>query len=143
MIAVDTNVLLRHLLNDDADQSERAHRLFDDGDAVLITDVVLAETIWTLSGKRYGARKNELVSMLERMLEEAAIQFEDRHVVWSALNDYVNADPIGTVALRSVGFTDALIVNKARAIAAANGQSYKGTYTYDRAALMLEGTKEP
>ncbi|MDE0158519.1 MAG: hypothetical protein OXI02_03110 [Candidatus Dadabacteria bacterium] len=53
MIAVDTNVLLRYPLNDDAAQADTAASLIKGGDAVLITDVVLAETLWTLSGKKY------------------------------------------------------------------------------------------
>ena len=60
MIAVDTNVLLRRLLNDDAMQAEKARQLFETQESVLVTDVVLAETIWTLTGKRYGAAKEEL-----------------------------------------------------------------------------------
>src|SRR5438552_11656093 len=57
MIAVDTNVLLRRLLDDDATQAEKARRLFETNESVLVTDVVLAETVWTLTGKRYGAGK--------------------------------------------------------------------------------------
>lgn len=57
MIAVDTNVLLRRLLDDDVVQTERARRLVEGAREVLITDVVLAETIWTLKGKRYKARR--------------------------------------------------------------------------------------
>ena len=51
MIAIDTHVLLRHLLDDDNAQSGKAHTLLQKEEAVLITDVVLAETVWTLKGK--------------------------------------------------------------------------------------------
>ena len=57
MIAVDTNVLLRYLLNDDAAQADMAANLIKGGDTVLITDVVLVETLWTLSGKKYRLNK--------------------------------------------------------------------------------------
>ena len=43
MIAVDTNVLLRYLLNDDAVQVDIAASLIKGSDTVLITDVVLVE----------------------------------------------------------------------------------------------------
>ena len=51
MIAVDTNVLLRYLLNDDQSQAAIAEKLINGKEIVLITDVVLVETIWTLKGK--------------------------------------------------------------------------------------------
>ena len=52
MIAVDTNILLRHLLGDDPIQAAKADKLINGKETVLITDVVLAETIWTLKGKK-------------------------------------------------------------------------------------------
>ena len=45
MIAVDANVLLRYLLNDDAAQADMAANLIKGGDTVLITDVALVETL--------------------------------------------------------------------------------------------------
>lgn len=58
MIAIDTNVLLRHVLQDDDEQSPKASQLFDLHERVLVTDVVLVECIWTLSGKKYQASRN-------------------------------------------------------------------------------------
>ena len=37
----------------------------------------------------------------------------------------------------------ALIVNKAKTVARDKNQAYEGTYTFDRAALQVEGTKTP
>jgi len=53
MIAIDTNVLLRYLLQDDEKQSELARQVILGSDEALITGVVLVETIWTLKGKKY------------------------------------------------------------------------------------------
>ena len=47
MIVIDTSVLLRNLLRDDEGQAERARRVTEGGERMLITDVVLAETMWT------------------------------------------------------------------------------------------------
>ena len=69
MIAVDTNVLLRYLLNDDPGQAERARGLFSNKEGVLITDVVIAETVWTLLGRRYRAGKAEIIAAIERLSE--------------------------------------------------------------------------
>ena len=57
MIAFDTNVLLRLLLDDDARQAERAQALIDRAvsasDRVLLPDVVLCELEWVLDSA-YG-----------------------------------------------------------------------------------------
>jgi len=61
-------------------------------------------------------------------------------VVWLALNDYRNAQPVsGKVA----DFSDALIVNKAKFIASDKSDELGGVYTFDIAAQQLPGTKAP
>ena len=143
MIAVDTNVLLRRLLNDDADQAQRAHRLFEKQESILIPDVVLAETIWTLKGKRYKASKDDLVAMVIGLLEEPNVVFESRQAVWSAVNDYIEAPPVKTAdGVRTADLADALVVNKAKVTAQRRGEHFGGTYTYDQAALALDGMKQ-
>jgi predicted nucleic-acid-binding protein len=136
VIAVDTNVLLRRVLDDDVSQSERARRLFEGEREVLITDVVLAEAVWTLSGRRYSANSEDIVALIGGLLEETNVVFESRQAVWSALNAYAEMS-----AAHDVDFADALIVNKAKVTARRREQPYRGTYTFDRAALALEGTK--
>src|SRR5437016_14225809 len=96
MIAVDTNVLLRRLLNDDLNQAVMARNLFDKANRILITDIVLAETIWTLKGKRYKASKEDIVAVVMGLLEEPNVVFENQQAVWFALNDYVNAPAVKT-----------------------------------------------
>ncbi|MYB26050.1 MAG: type II toxin-antitoxin system VapC family toxin [Candidatus Dadabacteria bacterium] len=135
MIAVDTNVLLRYLLNDDAVQSDIATNLIEGGDTVLITDVVLAETLWTLSGKRYRLNKYQLAGVVLGLFEESNIRFEDGLTVWTALNDYLESD--------RTDFADSLIINKARAVAKAQGSSFSGSYTFDKAAQKIRGAKIP
>jgi predicted nucleic-acid-binding protein len=41
VIGIDTNVLLRHLLDDDKVQARKAHELIGSEEDILITDVVL------------------------------------------------------------------------------------------------------
>jgi len=144
VIAVDTNVLLRRLLNDDAVQAEKARRLFESEESILVTDVVLAEAIWTLTGKRYSAGRDDIAAVVTGLLEERNVVFESRQAVWSALNDYLDALPVRTASgMRIADLADALIVNKARITAQDRRERYGGTYTYDQAALALEGTKAP
>ena len=88
MIAIDTNVLLRHLLADDAGQYHRSKKLIESKGPALITDVVLAETVWTLMGKRFGFDKTQICGVIRALIGDGNFGFEDSQTVWSALNDY-------------------------------------------------------
>lgn len=142
MISVDTNVLLRRILNDDEEQTAKARKLFEGTKPILITDVVLAETVWTLTGKRYGATKADIQALVMSLLEETNTIFEDQQAIWSALNDFVTAQPVKTAnGIKAADFADALIANKSKVVARDIEQPYEGTYTFDRAALQISGTK--
>ena len=134
MIAVDTNVLLRYLLKDEPAQAERARTLFGNQAGVLITDVVIAETVWTLLGRRYQADKAEVIVAIESLLEEPFVEFEDNRVIWRALQNYRETD---------AGFADALVVQKALSVALKNGRELQAMYTFDAAALELPAAVEP
>ena len=114
MIAIDTNVLLRYLLEDDAEQFGKAVKLISGRQTVLITDVVLVETIWTLRGKKYQLKKPELVTVIQSLFQEPNIRFEDGQAVWLALTDYRNAKPVKG---KEADFADALVVNKSKQVA--------------------------
>lgn len=60
IIAIDTNVLLQRILDDDDGQAASARRLFECDELLLITEVVLVEAVWTLTGKRYKATKDDV-----------------------------------------------------------------------------------
>jgi len=77
MIAIDTNVLLRYLLGDDEPQAVKAAMLITGKELVLITDVLLVETIWTLKGKKYQLKKSELAAVIQALFKEPNIRFED------------------------------------------------------------------
>ena len=47
MLAIDTNLIVRYLVNDDASQAAAARRLIDDNDVFVCTTVML-ETEWVL-----------------------------------------------------------------------------------------------
>ncbi len=125
MIAIDTNVLLRRLLQDDPLQARLAERRLADHARILVTDVVLAETLWTLCGKRYGASRDDIVNVVMRLLEDPRIAFESDTAVWSALNDYIDFD--------RVDFQDALIARKARELGC------EQVLSFDRNAQALPG----
>ena len=143
MIAIDTNVLLRYLLEDDKEQSPKADRLINGTQTVLITDIVLVETIWTLRGKKYNLHKNQLIGVIRQLFAEPNIRFEDGHTVWRALNDYRLAESVKVGSKRKTAdFPDALIINKA-AFCTKPPETLEGVYTFDKAARQIAGTYEP
>lgn len=144
MIAIDTNVLLRYLLQDDETQSLKANALLLGPEKILVTDIVLAEAIWTLKGKRYKLSKQQIVDVVHALLAEPAIVFEDGHAVWGALKDYAQTAPIKTDTgkLKEVDFPDTLIINKVQRYGQKQGIAIK-LYTFDKAALTMEGTQHP
>ena len=140
MIGIDTNVLLRYLLGDDETQAAKAEKLLSGKQPVLITDVVLVETIWTLKGKKYQLKKPELVALIQALFKEPNIRFEDGQTVWMALNDYRKVKPTGS---KEADFSDALIVQKAKFTASQQKVDFGGVYTFDVAAQKLPGAKAP
>ena len=103
---------------------------------VLVTDVVLAEALWTLSGKRYRAGKDALEAVVESLFQEPSICFENNAVVWRALADWREA---GGGKRSAPDFADALIIAKARHAARAQGAPFSGMATFDKAAQGLPG----
>lgn len=144
MIAIDTNVLLRYLLQDDEDQSKKAASLIQGTVPVLVTDIVLVETVWVLAGKRYKLDQEALGGVIGALFEERNIVFEDGQTVWRALNDFRKARPVKVNGKKkSADFPDALIVNKAMHIARQWHVPMTGVFTFDVTAREIPGTLSP
>ena len=133
MIAIDTNVQLCYHLRDDVVRAERAWRVIQGGERVLITDAVLAETVWSLASRRNRVTWADLIDLINNLLQDANVCYEDDEVVWGAPLAYrwTKAD-----------FADALIVCKAEE-QAAEGDGLSAVYTFDDFALQSPGTVEP
>ena len=144
MICIDTNVLLRYLLWDDEAQAVRADSVVNGDETVLITDVVLAEAVWTLAGSKYRLGKPDVVAAVERLFGEPNVRFEDDQVVWRALRAFRNAAPVRVGKRdRAADFADALIVYKALHTASAANDALNAVYTIDVAAWQLPHTEPP
>jgi predicted nucleic-acid-binding protein len=144
MIAIDTNVLLRYLLDDDIKQAKKASALITGTNKVLLTDIVLTETIWTLKGKKYKLDKDSIVKVINSLFAEPNIIFEDGQTVWRALSDYAKTKSIKVGGKRKeADFPDALIVNKAKYVANILNDELDVVYTFDVASQQLPGTREP
>lgn len=146
MIAIDTNVLLRHVLQDDEVQSPLASQLIEQHDKILITDVVLVECIWTLTGKKYQASRADIVTLVTDLLREPNVVFENPQAVWGALNDfqaeYAPYDETGK-KWKLPDFADALIIHKAKQTAKQWSASLQCVYSFDEGALRILGTRSP
>ena len=143
MIAIDTNVLLRYLLNDDIEQSPKAKKIITGIDKILLTDIVIIETVWTLKGKKYKLDKEQIIETIYKLFEEPNIVFEDGQTIWRALGDYTSAPAVKVGnKLKDADFPDELIVNKARYVAKQKSQTLKCVYTFDKAAQEIPGIEQ-
>lgn len=75
MIAADTNVLVRFLINDDPDQNRRAKNLFDKN-RIFISATVLLETEWVLRGA-YGQTCARILESFQALLGMQGVAVED------------------------------------------------------------------
>lgn len=127
MIGLDSNVLVRYLVQDDPKQSALATRFIE---RTLSTDnpgfvsaIVLCEIAWVLA-ECYGADRKGVREVVEGLLATKQLVIEQAEVVWKALRAWEGV---------SADFSDALIGQ----IVTAHGGDR--TVTFDRAAARLPG----
>ena len=88
MIATDTNLLIRHLTHDDAEQAEKAQKLFDTAElrqeSVFVGHIVLCEVTWVLRAV-YGFDKPKISLALQALLDDGGFYIQDRPLVEEAL----------------------------------------------------------
>jgi predicted nucleic-acid-binding protein len=83
VIAVDTNVIVRFLTNDDIGQSQRAAALFQSND-IWISKTVLLETEWVLR-KLYHFATGQVFAAFASLIGLSNVQVEDELAVARAL----------------------------------------------------------
>ena len=108
MIGIDTNVLVRYIMQDDARQSKLASRLIESltvEEPGFVPLVAVIELAWVLSSC-FGLGRAQVVSALEILLQTKEIQVEHTDVVWRAVRIYRNG---------SGDFADCLIERSAAA----------------------------
>lgn len=91
MIGLDTNVLVRYVVQDDAEQAEAATRLIEDRctpeQPAYIGAVVLAELAWVLRGP-YGYQRSQVATVLRQILRTVEFVVEQPAVAWAALAEF-------------------------------------------------------
>ncbi len=127
MIGLDTNVLVRYLVQDDPDQSARATALIeglDDQRRGFVSIVVLVELSWVLR-RAYGVSADEVHAVVDRLVRARELVVQDADVVRLALRR----------ALAGADFPDAVISELgARA-------GCEVTLTFDGRAAQLAGMR--
>jgi len=127
MLGIDTNILVRFLVQDDRAQFEKARKLIQReitaGGRIFVNLLVIMETEWVLRS-RYAVPKNKIVATISNLLEASDIQFEDESTIEEAL--YVWKDA-------AADFTDCLIGAKNRRLGC------RATATFDTKASRLSG----
>ncbi len=129
MIGIDTNILLRLWLDDDPAQNKRIDALLAEHGgtpgSLLVTDVVLAEAVWTLRSA-FDQDKAQQLLAIRSLLNETAFAFEDRDAVNQAAEMFERGN---------CGFSDCLVVAKH----ARHGCNF--TATFDRGMRKLPRVK--
>ncbi len=123
MRAVDTNLLVRLVVRDEADQVNAAEAFVSKG--AWVSHLVLAETLWVLDAV-YNRSPAQIARAIDRLLNHRELTLQDANVVALAL-DHFRARP-------SLGFSDCLVLEIARKA----GHLPLGTF--DRNLAKLDGT---
>ena len=74
-IAIDTNVLVRYLVWDDEAQAQAAAHAIEGAGTVLISTIVLCETVWVLK-RTYKYQLAEIASVMQRLIRTAAVELD-------------------------------------------------------------------
>ena len=126
MIGLDTNVLIRYIMQDDLKQSPLATRLIESRSVEsrgFVPLVSVVELFWVMSSA-YELDRGQLIAALEGLLRTKELVVERAEIVWKALRIFQTAN---------VDFADCLIE---RSAAAAGCEK---TMTFDRGAAKIAG----
>ena len=130
MIAVDTNILVRYITNDDKEQSLLATTLLDSyigkEKSIFINNIVLCELVWVLV-RGYKYQKEDIIKTLKLLLSSIEFEFENHELAFLAVIEYEKAE---------ADFSDILIglLNRYR--------NCSVTYSFDQKALKLKYFKK-
>jgi len=120
LIGLDTNVLVRYLVDDDPEQSPRAaalvERAIEDGERLFVPQVVLCELMWVLESV-YRESREDIVTVLRDLLRTRQLSIEEPDLARKALDSY---------AERGGDFADYVVVERCRAAGCERVASFDG-----------------
>jgi predicted nucleic-acid-binding protein len=130
MIGLDTNVLVRYIVQDDPEQSAKATQVIESLSATspgFIAMVSVVELVWVLQSC-YASTKGEIVQVLDTLLRTKELAVESAEIVWQALRRFTDT---------SADFADCLIERCAHAAGCDH------TITFDKKAAKAAGMRLP
>ena len=129
MPALDTNVLVRYVVQDDIGQLAAAKRLIDrcvaEGKSLFIPVTVTLELEWVLRAS-FGYVKDDVLQVLSNLFSAAELNFESERALEVALQLYRES---------SADFADCLH------IASATEAGERPLWTFDKGASKLAGAQ--
>jgi len=126
MIGLDTDVMVRYIMQDDLKQSPLATRLVESRSVEsrgFVPLVSVVELFWVMSSA-YELDRGQLIAALEGLLRSKELVVERAEIVWKALRVFQTAN---------VDFADCLIERSAAAAGC------ERTMTFDRGAAKNAG----
>lgn len=131
MTALDTNVFVRFLVDDDAEQGTRAKGLISSavarGESLHVSYITLCEVVWVLT-TAYGFSRDRVAGVLDALLHARELSFADVDACLMALRRFRNGE--GDLA-------DYLVLADARA------HGCEAVSTFDGAVLGEDGFVAP
>jgi len=124
MNIVDANIILRYLLNDAEEMSEKASNLLENNE-IFVPNEVIAEVVYVFE-KVYEVERGEICSSLTELFGYNNIQVSDGEVVKEALKVY---------SKEKLDFVDAVLY-------AYNRIRKHKVYTFDKRLNNLLGNKD-
>jgi predicted nucleic-acid-binding protein len=126
MIGLDTNVLVRYLARDDAEQSPRADAVIQSltsEEPGFIPIVTLIELVWVMQ-RCYSATRSEVVGILGMLFRTKEFTVENAETAIKALHRYAGS---------KADYSDSLMERSA------NAAGCKFTVTFDQMAASSAG----
>lgn len=117
---IDTNLLVRYLINDDQKKAEAVDNLLDraaKGEVrIIVPSVVIAELVWVLESF-YQLKAGAILELVEAIINTSGLDVTDKSTIISALRLYKR---------KNIDFIDAWIIEFAKE------RGVKTIYTFDK-----------
>lgn len=126
MIGIDTNVIVRYIMQDDLKQSPKANRFFESLSADtpgFISQISIVELVWVLGGS-YDLNRQQISQALDTLLRTTEVVVDRAGQVLKALRAYKSS---------AADFADCLIAS------VASGAGCETTVTFDVRATKGAG----
>ncbi len=119
-VVIDTNLLVRYLINDDQKKAEAVDNLLDraaKGEVrIIVPSVAIAELVWVLESF-YQLKAGAILELAEAIINTSGLDVTDKSTIISALRLYKS---------KNIDFIDAWIIEFAKE------RGVKTIYTFDK-----------